>query len=114
MTLIAATLSLLLTGVLGALTRGVGGSDLTEGGFATVVLALPVATPATRGVRGLRVARGAATAGLSGRFVLRSEDIGPEVVVLSRPSHSRHPLLLSPCYTEVCYVVSLHAHRRTV
>lgn len=91
-TLIAATGSLL--GVLGAFTRGVGGSDRTEGVFATVGLTLPVGVPATRGVRGLRVVRLAASVGLSGRFVLRSEDIGSAVVAYR--SHRAHPLELLP------------------
>lgn len=77
-TLIAATGP--LVGVLGAFTRGVGGSDLTDGALETVDLALLVAEPATRGVRGLRVVRLAASVGLSWRFVLRSEDIGASVV----------------------------------
>lgn len=77
-TLTAATGSVL--GVFGARTRGVGGSDRTDGVFGAVVLALLVPAPAMRGVRGLRAVRLAARAGLSWRFVLRSEDIGSSVV----------------------------------
>lgn len=70
---------MLVLGVFGAFTRGVGGSDRTEGAFVTVGRTLFVAPTATLGVRGLRAVRLAARVGLSGRLVLRSEDIGARV-----------------------------------
>lgn len=84
----------LLLGVFGALTRGVGGSDLIDGVFVAEGRALPVPPPATRGVRGLRVVRLAASVGLRGRLVLRSEDIGP--VGLAWPPHLVHSLSTLP------------------
>lgn len=78
-TLMAATGSLL--GVWGALTRGVGGSERTEGALGVLVRPLPIVLAATRGVRGLRAVRPAARVGLSGRVVLRSVvDIGATVM----------------------------------
>ena len=66
----------LLLGVLGAFTRGVGGSVRTAGVLELAGLVVVDALAGTRGVRGLRAVRVAASVGFKGRPAFRSVDIG--------------------------------------